>query len=90
MCVRPGATWHHLAVERRKREFGRKRVALEAQMAALRAELEAGEEAIQKLTARERDREERLLADRKEMDRSRKANGREQEARGNSKPGARR
>jgi len=59
-------------------------------MAALRAELEAEEEAIRRMTDQESGRQERLLADRQEMARSRKANGREQGDLGNHKRGARR
>ena len=60
-------------VERRRRELERKREALEARLEALRLEFAAEQEETERIIAQEEAREARLLEDRKDMARIRKA-----------------
>ncbi len=60
-------------VERRRRELARKREALEARLEALRLEFEAEQEEAERIIAQEEAREARLLEDRQDMARVRKA-----------------
>ncbi len=60
-------------MERRQREMGRKREALEARITALRLEFETEEEEIRRQIDEAHDREGRLIEDRQDMARIRKA-----------------
>jgi circadian clock protein KaiC len=71
----------------RQRTSERKRRALEAQMAALRAELQEEEELEQRLATEDAERAQRAAGERKDMARSRKADGPSKPSRGNAKPG---
>ena len=73
----------------RQRSSARRRRALEAQIAALRAELQDEEESGQRQIAEDAERVERAATDRKEMARSRKAEGPQKPSRSNAKPGVR-
>ena len=64
-------------LERKRREIERKRVIAEAQIAALRAGMEADEEEIKKLARQEKNREKALAAQRQEMAARRGADGTE-------------
>jgi circadian clock protein KaiC len=70
---REAAEARRLAVARRQRELERKRQALEARVAALRADFEAEQEELELLIGQEQAGLERLRRDRVEMARSRKA-----------------
>ena len=54
-------------VERKRREIERKRVLAEAQIAALRAGMEADEEELQKIAQQEENREKAVTAQRRKM-----------------------
>ncbi len=60
-------------IQRKQRELGRKRQAVEAQITSLRSALEAEAEELQHAIAQAEDREEQLVRDRTAMLRSRKA-----------------
>lgn len=60
-------------VERTRRTLERKRTAMEAQIAALRADFEAEEEELSRRVRQEQGREDRLSQDREAMGRSRQA-----------------
>jgi len=60
-------------IERRRRELERKREALEARLTALRLEFEAEQEETERIIAQEEAREARLLEDRNDMARARRA-----------------
>jgi circadian clock protein KaiC len=60
-------------VERKRREFERRRQALEAQIAVLRADLETGEDELRQATTEARGREDQLTLDQADMARKRRA-----------------
>ena len=64
-------------MERKRSDLERKRRALEAKVAALKMEFEIEEDEVNHVLAQEQAREERLVQDRAEMARSRKADGTE-------------
>lgn len=65
---------HQQEVALRKLNLGSKRKALEAQMAVLHAELEAGSAELKKVNEQEKERQKRLARDRKAIVQIRKAN----------------
>jgi len=66
--------------ESKQRSLERKRLALDAQIAALRLEFEAEEQEAQRLISEDQQREERLDEDREDMARSRKVDPQLQKA----------
>jgi circadian clock protein KaiC len=72
-------------LERKRREIERKRVIAEAQIAALRAGMEADEEEIGKAARQEKNREKALAAQREQMAVRRGADGTETRAHGSDK-----
>jgi circadian clock protein KaiC len=67
-------------IERQRRELERRRQALEARIETLRLEFEAEEEELKRRLQSAEARENRLMEDRSEMARVRKANGRRRES----------
>ncbi|MDC0669357.1 circadian clock protein KaiC [Nannocystis radixulma] len=76
---REAAETRRLAIARKRREIDRKRLALEAQIAALRAEADTEETELELLLGAEEAIERRLLSDRAGMARSRRADAEEEE-----------
>ena len=72
-------------LERKRREIERKRVIAEAQIAALRAGIEADEEEIRKIARQENNREKALAAQQEEMAARRGADGTETGGHGSDK-----
>ena len=70
---RAAAVARQQEIERRRRELDRKREALEARISALRLEFEAEQEETQRMITEQEAQEARLLADRKDMAKARKA-----------------
>jgi circadian clock protein KaiC len=66
-------------IERKRRDFERRRQAIESQIITLRADLEAGEDELRQAVAEARGREDQLVQDREDMARRRRADGDEGE-----------
>jgi circadian clock protein KaiC len=73
----------------KQRSVATRRKALEAQIAALHAEIEEQEESLRRFSLDEADHERNLTEEREQMARSRKADAPARRTRANGRPGAR-